>query len=347
MVRETEQRANVVYKCSCATEGGMKLKRRSLLHLAAGAAVAAAVPRIAAADNYPTRPMRLIVGYTAGSAPDIIARIVGQAMSDHLGQSVVVEDRPGAGTNLSTEAVVRAAPDGYTLLLVATPNIISGLLHTNLSFDFRRDILPVASIGASPFVVIATPSLPVRTIPELIAYAKAHPGQINFASNGTGNLTHIAGELFKMLAGVDLFHVPYHGEVEAQNDLLSGRAQLMFDPIQACIGSIKAGKLRALAVTTPKPTEALPGVPTVAETVPDYVVEGWLGIGAPAGTPAAIIDKLNNTVGAAIADANARNRLAELGTIPTAMTPDAYRKLAIEEDEKWAKVIKFAGIKMD
>jgi tripartite-type tricarboxylate transporter receptor subunit TctC len=325
----------------------MKLGRRSFFQLAAGAAAGAAVPSIGKAQGYPARPVRLIVGYTAGSAPDIVARLIGQAMSDQLSQSVVVEDRPGGGTNISTEAVVRAAPDGYTLLLIATPNIISGLLHANLSFDFMHDIMPVASVGGSPFVVVATPSLPVKTIPELIAYAKAHPGQVNFASNGTGNLTHISGELFKMLAGVDLFHVPYHGEVEAQNDLLSGRAQVMFDPIQSCIGSIKAGKLRALAVTTPEPVAALPGVPTVAESVPDYIVEGWLGIGAPVGTPAEIIGKLNDAVTAGLADATTRSKLIELGTVPTAMKPDVYRKLMAAEGDKWAKVIKFAGIKMD
>jgi tripartite-type tricarboxylate transporter receptor subunit TctC len=325
----------------------MKLGRRRFFQAAAGAAATAIVPSIGNAEDYPARAVRLIVGYTAGSAPDIVARLIGQAMSDQLHQSVVVEDRPGAGTNLSTEAVVRATPDGYTLLLIATPNIISGLLHANLSFDFMRDIVPVASVGGSPFVVVATPSLPVKTIPELIAYAKAHPGQVNFASNGTGNLTHISGELFKMLAGVDLFHVPYHGEVEAQNDLLSGRAQVMFDPIQSCIGSIKAGKLRALAVTTPEPVAALPGVPTVAESVPDYIVEGWLGIGAPVGTPAEIIGKLNDAVTAGLADATTRSKLIELGTVPTAMKPDVYRKLMAAEGDKWAKVIKFAGIKMD
>jgi tripartite-type tricarboxylate transporter receptor subunit TctC len=325
----------------------MKIGRRSLFQLAAGAAASAIVPGVGNAESYPARPVRLIVGYTAGSAPDIVARLIGQAMTDQLSQSIIVEDRPGGGTNISTEAVARATPDGYTLLLIATPNIISGLLHHNLSFDFTRDIVPVASVGGSPFVVVATPSLPVNTIPELIAYAKAHPGQINFASNGTGNLTHISGELFKMLAGVDLFHVPYHGEVEAQNDLLSGRAQLMFDPIQSCIGSIKAGKLRALAVTTPHPVEALPGVPTVTETVPDYIVEGWLGIGAPTGTPAEIIAKLNDTASAGVADATTRRKLIELGTVPTAMKPDVYRKLIADERNKWAKVIEFAGIKLD
>lgn len=325
----------------------MNLVRRSFLQFAAGAAASASVPNVGKAESYPARPVRLIVGYTAGSAPDIVARLIGQAMSDQWRQSVFVEDRPGGGTTISTEAVVRAAPDGYTLLLIATPNIISDLLHHNLSFDFMRDIVPVASVAGSPFVIVATPSLPVKTIPELIAYAKAHPGKINFASNGTGNLTHISGELFKMLAGVDLFHVPYHGEVEAQNDLLSGRAQLMFDPIQACIGSIRAGKLRALGVTTPKPVEALPGVPAVAEFVPDYIVQGWLGIGAPAGTPVDVIGKLNDAARAGLADATTRGKLIELGSLPIAMTPDDCRKLIAEERDKWAKVIKFAGIKLD
>jgi tripartite-type tricarboxylate transporter receptor subunit TctC len=325
----------------------MGVPRRQFLRWATGAAALSALSRRASALDYPTRPVRVIVGYAAGSAPDIGARIIGQWLSDRLGQQFVIENRPGAGTNLSTEAVVRAAPDGYTLLLIATPNMISGLLHQNLSFNFVRDIAPVASVGATPFVMIVNPSFPAKTVPEFIAYAKAHPGQINMGSNGTGNLTHITGELFKMMAGVDLVHVPYRGEVEAQADLLSGRAQVIFNPIISAIGPIKGGNLRALAVTTAKRVDALPGVPTIAEFVPGYEVEGWLGIGAPSATPPEIIDKLNREINAGIDDAGARKRLVDLGNVPTKMTPAEYGKLIAIENEKWGKVIKFAGIKLD
>jgi tripartite-type tricarboxylate transporter receptor subunit TctC len=231
--------------------------------------------------------------------------------------------------------------------VVATPNMISGLLRDNLRFDFIRDIAPVGCIGLTPFVVVVTPSFPAKNIAEFIAYAKANPGKINMASNGTGNLTHVSGELFKMMAGVDLFHVPYHGEVEAQTDLLSGRAQVMFDPIISSIESVKAGKLRALAVTTKTRIDALPDIPTVAETVPGYEVLGGLGLGAPAGTPVDIIDKLNRELSAGLADAKVKTHLVDLGNLPTAMTPAEYRKLIADETEKWAKVIKFAGIKLD
>jgi tripartite-type tricarboxylate transporter receptor subunit TctC len=225
--------------------------------------------------------------------------------------------------------------------------MITGLLHDNLSFNFTRDIAPVGCVGATPFVVVVNPSVPAKTLPEFIAYAKANPGNINFASNGTGNLTHITGELFKMMAGVDLFHVPYRGEVEAQADLLAGRAQVMFDPIISAIGYVKAGTLRALAVTTKNRVDALPDVPAVGEFVPGYEVEGWLGFGAPSGTPADIIGKLNQEISAGVADPGLRAHLVDLGNVPTAMTPDQYRKLIADENEKWAKVIKFAGIKLD
>src|SRR5579862_7645643 len=324
----------------------MTLHRRRILQLAAGAAAAPVLPRIAAALDYPTRPVRLIVGYTPGSAPDIAARLIGQSLSDRLGQQFVIENKPGAGTNLSTEAVVRAAPDGYTLLEIATPNTLGNLLHDNLSFDFIRDIAPVGYIGSTPFVVIVPPSFPAQTIAELIAYAKGNPGKVNMASNGTGNLTHISGELFKMMAGVDLLHVPYHGELEAQADLLAGRAHVMFDPIISCLGQIKAGKLRALAVTTPKRIDLLPGVPTVGETVPGYEVTGGLGIGAPRDTPAEIIDKLNAAIKAGLNDDAVKNHLVELGNIPMPMSPADYRKRIADENAKWSKVIKFAGIKL-
>jgi tripartite-type tricarboxylate transporter receptor subunit TctC len=325
----------------------MKLPRRKFLHLATGAAAAPLFPRLASALDYPNRPVRIVIGYTAGSSPDIAGRLMGQWLSDRLGQQFVIENKPGGGTNLSTEAVVRAAPDGYTLLLVATPNIISGLLHDNLDFSFVRDIAPVAYIAFTPFVMVVTPSFPANTVAEFIAYGKANPGKINMASNGTGNLTHISGELFKMMAGVDLFHVPYHGEPEALADLLAGRAQVMFDPIISCLGDVKAGKLRALAVTTPKRVASLPDVPTIGETVPGYEVTGGLGVGAPHGTPAEIIGRLNQAIIAGVADAAVRGRLVDLGDIPAPMSPGDYAKLITAENEKWGKVIKFAGIKLE
>jgi tripartite-type tricarboxylate transporter receptor subunit TctC len=324
----------------------MQFHRRRILQLAAAAAVVPAMSRGALALDYPVRPVRLIVGYNAGSAPDIGGRLIGQWLSDRLGQQFVTENKPGAGTDLSTEAVVRATPDGYTLLVIATPNMLSGLLHDNLSFNFIRDIAPVAYLGATPFVMVVTPSFPAQTVPEFIAYAKANPGKINMASNGTGNLTHVSGELFKMMAGVDLFHVPYHGEPEAQADLMAGRAQVMFDPIISCLGDIKAGKLRALAVTTPKRVDSLPGVPTVGESVPGYEVTGGLGVGAPRDTPADIIDKLNQAIAAGINDDKVRGHLIDLGEIPMTMSPAEYRQQIARETDKWAKVIKFAGIKL-
>ncbi len=324
----------------------MTLHRRRVLQLAAAAAAAPAMPRAAFALDYPTRPVRIFVGYTAGSAPDIASRLIGQWLSDRLGQQFVTENKPGAGTNLSTEAVVRAAPDGYTLLEIATPNTLGNLLHADLSFDFVRDIAPVGYIGATPFVMVVAPSFPAQTVAAFIAYAKANPGKVNMASNGTGNLTHISGELFKMMAGVDLFHVPYHGELEAQADLLAGRAHVIFNPIISCLGQIKAGKLRALAVTTPQRVDLLPDVPTVAETVPGYEVTGGLGIGAPRDTPAEIIDKLNAAIEAGLNDDAVKGHLIELGNIPMAMSPADYRKRIADENAKWSKVIKFAGIKL-
>ncbi len=324
----------------------MTLHRRRVLQLAAGAAAVPVLPRAAAALDYPTRPVRLIVGYAAGSAPDIAARLIGQALSDRLGQQFITENKPGAGTTLSTEAVVRAAPDGYTLLVVATPNTLGNLLHDNLSFDFVRDIAPVGYIGATPFVMVVAPAFPAQTVAEFIAYAKANPGKVNMASNGTGNLTHISGELFKMMAGVDLFHVPYHSELEAQADLLAGRAHVIFNPIISCLGQIKAGKLRALAVTTPMRIDSLPGVPTVSETVPGYEVTGGLGIGGPRDTPAEIVDKLNTAIKAGLSDEAVKSHLVDLGSIPRAMSPAEYRKLIADENAKWSKVIKFAGIKL-
>ena len=324
----------------------MALHRRHALRVVAGAAAVPFASKFAAALDYPTRPVRMIVGYTAGSPPDIAGRLLGQFLSEHLGKQFITENKPGAGTELSTEAVVRATPDGYTLLVVATPNMIAGLVKPSLKFNFIRDIAPVGYICATPFVVVVTPSFPAKNIAELIAYAKANPGKVNMASNGTGNLTHISGELFKMMAGVDLFHVPYRGEMEAQADLQSGRAQVMFDPIISSIGAIKAGKLRVLAVTTPQRIAALPDVPTVGETVPGYSVTGGLGVGAPHGTPDDVIGKLNTAINAGLADPALKQRLIALGTIPIQMTPVAYKQSIADETAKWDKVIKFAGIKL-
>jgi tripartite-type tricarboxylate transporter receptor subunit TctC len=324
----------------------MQLHRRRALCLAAGAAVIPFAPRAASALDYPSRPVRVMVGYTPGSPPDIAGRLMDQWLSGHLGQQFVTENKPGAGTILSTETVVRAAPDGYTLLVVATPNMIAGLLKPSLKFTFIRDVAPVGYLCATPFVVVVTPSFPAKNIAELIAFAKANPGKVNMASNGTGNLTHISGELFKMMAGVDLFHVPYRGEMEAQTDLQSGRAQVMFDPIISSIGAIRAGKLRVLAVTTPQRIAALPDVPTVGETVPGYSVTGGLGFGAPRETPADIIGKLNTAINAGLADPALKQRLIGLGTIPMPMTAAEYKTLIADETAKWDKVIKFAGIKL-
>ena len=324
----------------------MALHRRHALRLVAGAAAVPFAPRIASALDYPGRPVRMIVGYTAGSPPDVAGRLLGQFLSEHFGKQFITENKPGAGTELSTEAVVRATPDGYTLLVVATPNMIAGLVKPSLPFNFIRDIAPVGYLCATPFVVVVTPSFPAKTIAELIAYAKANPGKVNMASNGTGNLTHISGELFKMMADVDLFHVPYRGEMEAQADLQSGRAQVMFDPIISSLGAIKAGKLRVLAVTTPQRIAALPDVPTVGETVIGYSVTGGLGVGAPHGTPDDVIGKLNGAINAGLADPALKARLVALGTIPIPMTPAEYKKSIAEETAKWEKVIRFAGIKL-
>jgi tripartite-type tricarboxylate transporter receptor subunit TctC len=325
----------------------MQLPRRDFMRLAAGAAALSALPQIAEADTYPSRPVRLVVGYTAGGAPDVAARIMADWLSRSLGQQFITDNRPGAGTNISTETVVRANPDGYTLLVIAMPNMISGLLHRNLSFNFLRDIIPVGSLGATPFIVVSNPDFPPKTIPELIAYAKANPGKINFTSNATGGLSHIAGELFKIMADVDMVHIPGHGEMEAQTDLIAGRAQLMFDPIISAIGNVNAGKLSALAVTTTARLESMPDVPTVGEAVPGYEVNGWIGFGAPAGTPPEIIGKLNQAINAGLDDDKVKSHLIELGSVPAKMTAAEYGKLIAFENEKWAKVIKVANIQMD
>ena len=322
----------------------MLVRRRQFLHLAASAA-ALTVPRIAKAQTYPARPVRMLVGYPPGGVTDILARLIGQRLSERLGQSFIVENRPGAGSNIATEAVVRAPPDGYTLLVVSVSNASNTTLYKNLSFNFRRDIAPVAGINRAPFVMEVNPSVPAKGVPEFIAYAKANPGKVNMASAGIGTGTHIAGELFKMMAGVDMTHVPYRGAAPALTDLLSGRVQVMFDNLGSSIEQIKAGKMRALAVTTATRSEALPDVPSVSESVPGYETSGWNGIGAPAGTPREIIDKLSTEIRAALADPTIKTRMAELGATPMVLAPDEFGRFIADETEKLGKAIKFADIK--
>jgi tripartite-type tricarboxylate transporter receptor subunit TctC len=325
----------------------MKLPRRQFLHLAAGAAALPAVSRIAWAQDYPSRPVRIVVGLTAGSASDIVARLMGQWLSERLGQQFIVENRPGAGTNIAAEAVVRSAPDGYTLLLAASPNAINASLYDKLSFNFIRDIAPVAAISREPNVVVVNPSVPTRTVPEFIAYAKANPGRINMASAGNGTTSHLAGEMFKMMAGIDLVHVPYRGGGPALTDLLAGQVQVFFPPIVVPIGQVRAGKLRALAVTTATRSEALLDLPTVGEFVPGYEASVWFGLGVPKSTPAEIIDKLNREINAALADPKTKTRIAESGGDTLAGSPADFGKLIADETEKWAKVVRAANIKAE
>jgi len=326
-------------------KGIMKLHRRKFLHLAAGAAAVAVAPRIALALDYPTRPVRVIAGYAAGGGPDIVARLMSEWLSERFRQQFIVENRTGAGTNLATEAVVTALPDGYTLLEVTASNAFNATLYDNLSFDFIRDIAPVGSISRTPFVMEVNPSLPVKTVPEFIVYAKANPGKINMASNGIGSAGHVAGELFEMMTGVDMVHVPYRGSYLP--DLLGGQTQVTFSPIPTSIEQIRAGKLRALAVTTAARVEALADIPTVGEFVPGYEASGWLGFGAPKNTPAEIIDKLNQEINAGLADPKMKARLTDLGSIAFAGSPADFGKLIADETEKWGKVIRAGNIKPD
>jgi tripartite-type tricarboxylate transporter receptor subunit TctC len=325
----------------------MKFPRRNFLHLVAGAVALPAVSRVAKAQAYPTRPVRIIVGFPPGGTFDIVARLLGQWLSERLGQQFIVENRPGAGTNIGTEAVVRARPDGYTVLLAVTPNAINATLYDKLNFNFSRDIAPVASIARSPNVMLVNPSFPAKTVPEFIAYAKANPGRINMASQGNGTSGHLAGELFKMTAGIDMVHVPFRGAAPALTDLLGGQVQLMFGSVPSSIEYIKAGKLRALAVTTTTRSEVLPDILTVADFVPGYDVSDWVGVGAPKNTPAEIIDKLNREVNAGLADAKLRARFAELGAEPMPMTPADFSKHIAAETEKWGKVVRAANIKVE
>jgi len=323
----------------------MKLPRRKFLRLAAGAAALPVLPHIAAALDYPTRPVHIVVPFPAGIAPDIIARPVGQGLSERLGQSFVIENRPGASTNIGTEAVVRATADGYTLLLVTAESAFNASLYDKLNYNFMRDIAPVASIIRAPFVMVVNPSFPAKTIPEFIAYAKAHPGKINMASAGNGTAPHVFGEMFKMMAGVDLVHVPYRSSYIP--DLLGGQVQVIFTAIATVTEYIRDGKLRALAVTTATRSEALPEVPTVGDFVPGYEASGWQGIGAPRNTPTEIVNSLNKEINAVVTAPNFKVRAGELGVEPVSMTSVQFAKFIAAETEKWVDVIKFASIKLD
>jgi tripartite-type tricarboxylate transporter receptor subunit TctC len=324
----------------------MKLPRRNFLHLAACTAALPAVSRVAWAQAYPTRPVRLIEGFGAGSAPDVLARLIGQSLSEQLGQSFVVENRSGANSNIATDAVARASPDGYTLLLITSANAINATLYDKLNYNFIRDIVPIASIVRVPLVMEVHPSVPARTVAEFIAYAKANPGKINMASAATGGLTHVAGELFKMMAGVDLFHVPYRG-AQVFPALLAGEAQVYVGPLLSSIGYVRAGNLRALAVTTTTRSPVLPDIPALSETLPGYEASTWYGIGAPKNTPAEIIKRLNTQVNASLADANFQARLANLGATVLPGSPAEFAKLIADETEKWGKVIRTANIKAE
>jgi tripartite-type tricarboxylate transporter receptor subunit TctC len=328
-------------------QGGsvMKLIRREFLRLTAATVAASALPTFARAQTYPTRAVRLISGFPAGGPNDVLARLIGQALSERLGQPFVIENRPGAGGNIGTEAVARAAPDGYTLLLVGPTNTINATLYARPHFDFLRDIVPVAGISREASVIVVHPSFPTKTLPEFIGYAKANPGKINMASAGNGAASHVSGELFKMMAGVDIVHVPYRGGAPALTDLLGGQVQVFFAPVAASIEYVRDGRLRALAVSAATRLETLPGIPTVGDFVPGYEATSLYGVGAPRNTPAKIIDKLNNEVNAALADPRTNARLSDFGGTPTAMTPAAFGKLIAEETEKWGKVVRFAGLK--
>jgi tripartite-type tricarboxylate transporter receptor subunit TctC len=321
------------------------MSRRRWLHLAAGAAALPAAGRGASAQTYPARPVRLIVGFPAGNAPDIVARLLGQWLSDRLGQQFIVENRPGAGSNIATAAVVNAPADGYTLLLVSTAHAINATLYDNLSFNFIRDIVPIAGVADAPFVLVVTPSFPPKSVAELIAYAKANPAKINMCSGGNGTSAHIFGELFKMMAGVDLIHVPYRSSWLP--DLLAGEVQMTISPIPQAMEQITTGKLRALAVTTARRLETLPGVPALGEVVPGYEAVGWYGLVAPRNTPAGIVDTLNAATNAALADPKLKARLASLGVEPLIMSPGQFGQFIADDFAKWSKVIKSAGVKAD
>jgi tripartite-type tricarboxylate transporter receptor subunit TctC len=323
----------------------MEFHRRTFLHLAAGATASSTLPRASWAQTYPSRPVQMIVGFPAGSAPDIIARLAAQWLADKLGQNFIIENRPGAGSNIGTEIVVKAQPDGYTIICDVLTNVLNTALYQHLSFDFMRDIAPVSPIANAPYVILVTNSLPVKTVPEFIAYAKANPGKIAMASGGIGTSSHIFGVLFMAMAGIDMLHVPYR--TNYMSDLIGGQVQAVINPIPQSMEFVKGGKVRALAVTTKTRLDALPDLPTAAEFVPGYEALGWYGISAPKNTPADIVGKLNGAMNAALAEAPAKARLADLGVEPMRMTPAQFAQFMTDEDKKWGKVIRDAGIKLD
>jgi tripartite-type tricarboxylate transporter receptor subunit TctC len=325
----------------------MKLLRRQFLYLTAGAAALPVITRVVRAQTYPTRPVHLIVGFPAGGPQDIVMRLIGQWLSERLGQSFIIENRPGASGNVGAETVVRAAPDGYTLLSVSSPNAINATLYKNLNFNFIRDIAPVASIMRVPLVMEVNPSVPVKTVPEFIAYAKANPGKVNYASAGIGTPQHVSAEMFKMMTGVEMVHVPYRGAAPALTDLIGGQVQVMIDTTPASMQHIRSGRLRPLAVTTATRADALPDLPTVGDFVPGYEATSWFGIGAPKDTPPEIIATLNKEINAAIADPKIKARLIDLGGTVLPGSPADFGKLIAAETEKWAKVVKFSGAKPD
>jgi tripartite-type tricarboxylate transporter receptor subunit TctC len=325
----------------------MKLPRRKFLQLAAGAAALPAVSRLAWAQAYPTRPVRWIVGFAPGGGNDIVARLMGQWLSEWLGQQFVIENRPGAGTNIATEVVVNAPPDGYTLLLAGIPNAFNASLFGKLNFNFIRDIAPVAGIIRMPLVMVVNPSVPANTVPEFIAYAKANPGKVNMGSAGTGGGGHLAGELFKTMAGVNLVHVPYRSNGPALVALLGGQVEVLFPSLSSSIEYIRTGKLRGLAVTSAMRSEAMPDLPTVGEFVPGYEISLWYGVGAPKGTPAEVIDTLNREINEILADPKAKARLADLGGTALVGSPADFGKFIADETEKWGKVVRAANIKAE
>ena len=325
----------------------MKLPRRKFLHLAAGAAAVSGIPGIASAETYPARPVHIIVPVAPGGALDIIARLMAQRLSERLGQPFVIDNRPGAGTNIGVEAGVHAAPDGYTLLLIPASVTTNATLYKNLNFNFIRDAAPIAMISSLPLVMEVNNAVPAKTVTEFIAYAKANPGKISMASGGSGSASHIGGEFFKMKTGIDMVHVPYRGGAPALADLIGGQVQVMFSPLPESLGAIKAGQVRALAVTSLTRSDALPDVPTVAEVLPGFEASTWQGIGAPKSIPGDIVERLNKEINAALADPQVKKRLVEMGSVPMPMSSADFEKLIVDETEKWGKVIRAANIKLE
>jgi len=325
----------------------MTVSRRGFLHFAAGGAALAAMPQPGLAQAYPSRPVTLVVFVPPGGAPDIVARLIGQPLSQRLGQPVVIENRPGGGGNLALQAVVRAPADGHTLLLIATPHAVNVTLYEKQAINVIRDIVPVASIDNDAFSMVVNPSLPVRTVAEFVAHAKSNPGKVNMGSSGSGNLSHLAGELFKMMTGTEMVHVPYRGMPAAITALMTGDVHVVFDALPSSLSHVREGKVRAIGVTTDTRVKALPDVPPVAETVPGYVVTGWLGIGVPKGTPAGIVERLSRETNAVLGDPETVTRLANIGSEPFVTSPDGFGRFIATETEKWAKVVRYANLKVE